>query len=133
MENKKKVRKRKSKKILWVSLIFALFAVSSAGGYYFYKYNLLKNSPQVKGQIEAKTVLEEVAQLIELPKDEIPTIATVADPDAVKNQPFFAKAKKGDKVLIFSQANKAILYDPIQKKILEIAPFRLNPPPGETP
>ena len=62
-----------------------------------------------------------------LPSDELPTIATVSDPEALQNQSFFIDAKKGDKVLIYSNARKAILYDPIANKIITIAPVNLSP------
>ena len=65
---------------------------------------------------------EEVGKIFVLPKNEIPTIATVSDPSALKNQAFFADAKKGDKVLIYTNAKKAILYDPVIKKIINVAP-----------
>jgi hypothetical protein len=63
-----------------------------------------------------------VGLLIVLPKNETPTIATVSDPSVLKNQAFFVDAKKGDKVLIYTNAKKAILYDPVIKKIINVAP-----------
>ena len=54
---------------------------------------------------------------------ETPTIATVSDPEALKNQAFFVDAKKGYKVLIYSNAKKAFLYDPSADKIVNIAPL----------
>ena len=35
--------------------------------------------------------------------------------------------KNGDKVLIYSQAGKAYLYDPVINKLLEVAPINLKP------
>lgn len=69
---------------------------------------------------DTKSLLEKVGKLIVLPQGEEPTIATVTDVERLKsNQPFFAQAKNGDKVLIYS--NKAILYDPVADKIVEVA------------
>lgn len=76
---------------------------------------------------EAKILAKRVGELMFLPQDELPTIATVSDPDALKNQSFFIDAKKGDKVLIYSNAKKAILYDPVANKIITIAPVNLSP------
>ena len=73
-------------------------------------------------QEEVKKVVAQVGKLILLPEGETPTIATVSDPSALKNQAFFADAKKGDKVLIYTNAKKAILYDPVIKKIINVAP-----------
>src|SRR3990170_2816002 len=47
------------------------------------------------------------------------------------DQPFFAKAKVGDKVLLFTQAKKAILYDPIGNVVVEVGPLIL--PAGASP
>jgi hypothetical protein len=45
------------------------------------------------------------------------------NPENLKGQSFFADAKVGDKVLIYKNAKKAILYDPIADKIITIAPL----------
>lgn len=76
---------------------------------------------------EAKVLAKRVGELMFLPSDELPTIATVSDPEALKNQSFFVDAKRGDKVLIYSNARKAILYDPVANKIITIAPVNLSP------
>ena len=64
-----------------------------------------------------------------LPKDETPTLATVSDPEKLKDQRFFVNAVKGDKVLVYSLAKKAILYSPSLDKIIEVAPVNVG---GET-
>ena len=71
-------------------------------------------------------VIAKVSELLVLPSNEQPTLATVSDPELLKNQAFFANAKKGDKVLIYSKSGKAILYDPISNKIVEVAPINLD-------
>jgi len=71
---------------------------------------------------EADRLKAEVARLVALPNEE-PVIATVTDPSLLTGQTFFATAKAGDKVLIFTESKKAILYDPTAKKILEVAPL----------
>jgi len=70
-------------------------------------------------------LVKEVGQLIELPK-ETPTVATITDENKLKDQAFFANAKNGDKVLIFTNSKKAILYRPSLKKIIEVAPINLG-------
>ncbi len=64
-------------------------------------------------------LVEEIGSHILLP-DEVPTIATVSDVSLLADQPFFAHAKNGDKVLLFRVSNKAVLYDPEAKKVLEM-------------
>ena len=95
----------------------------------FYFYNeitVLNNNPQKAVQEETERLMRTVSQLIILPENQIPTVATVLDPEKLKDQPFFAKAKKGDKVLIYTNAKKAILYDPAGNKIIEVAPLSIG-------
>lgn len=106
-------------------ILLLLLAASPA--YYFYaKYQetkkLLSRNPLIL-ENEDKGLIEKIGKLIDLPPDESPTIATVTDVEKIKNQPFFSKAKNGDKVLIYNNAKKAILFDPIANKIIEVGPL----------
>lgn len=89
------------------------------------------NSQKVD-QEEVRKLVSEVGKLIDLPTGEDPTVATVTDVTKLQEQPFFAKAKNGDKVLIYSQAKKAILYDPKAKKILDISPINIGTSSAQT-
>jgi len=114
-------------------LVVVLLLLASAGGYAYQtrKVNNLKKEnarladPRKASQAEADQLKAEVAERIEVPK-ETQTIATVVDADKLKNQPFFADAQNGDKVLLFAQAKKAILYRPSTKKIIEVAPINIG-------
>lgn len=119
----------------------AAFLVGVLGAAY-----VAKQKPEVLGlskgaaQVQAETdaLVAEVGKLIDLPKDEKPTVATVTDIDKVKDQPFFKNAKNGDKVLIYTNAKKAILYRPSEKRIIEVGAVNLNqespsPSPSSTP
>lgn len=118
--------------LLFVFII--LFLASAGATYYFYnQYSQLKQNPQRIAQEEAKALIRRVSELIVLPEDEQPTIATVTDIERLKDQPFFAKAKNGDKVLIYTNAKKAILYDPVSNKIVEVAPVNIGTPQAPTP
>ena len=109
--------------------ILAVAVLASLGAtYYFYsQLNQLKVNPQAAAQEEAAALVAKVGKLIVLPEGETPTVATVADPEALREQPFFANAKKGDKVLIYTNARKAILYDVESNKIVEVAPINIGP------
>lgn len=105
-------------------------AVLAAGGssYYFYKEaSTLKKDPNKVAREEAAKLVAQVSKLIVLPEDETPTVATVSDPEKLKDQPFFARAKTGDKVLIYTNAKKALLYDVENNKIVEVAPINIGP------
>lgn len=109
--------------LLVLSLVFL-------GGFYFLRQWETGKVMEVKKDVEvkddARVLIEEVSKLISLPQDEEPTIATVSDPKLLKDQAFFANAKTGDKVLIYTKAKKAILYDPVNKKIIEVAPLNIK-------
>jgi cell division protein FtsL len=91
----------------------------------------LSQNQETGPEDETERLTAEVGQLIELPADEKPTIATVTDIDKVKNQSFFTKAQNGDKVLIYAKDNKAVLYRPSTKKIIEVATINLGNTQGQ--
>ncbi len=72
---------------------------------------------------EVVSLLNELGQLIVLPTDEQPTVATVTDLTQLAGQPFFEQAQIGDKVVIYNNSAKAILYRPSEKKVINIAPI----------
>jgi hypothetical protein len=87
--------------------------------------HLEKNPNQSAEDAVAKTI-QAVGKLVILPTNETPTVAAVTDLAPLKDQPFFANAKVGDKVLIYAKAGKAILYDPQANKVVEIAPINIS-------
>ena len=124
---------------LLVKFAFILVALVAIGvGIYYYlqfdkAQKLLKN-PTLAAQNEQQSLVDKVGKLIDLPKDEQPTIATVSDVTKLKDQKFFAKAQNGYKVLIYSKAQKAILYDPKANKIIEVGPIDIgNQPSASVP
>ncbi len=109
-------------------------AVLSLGlnGWLAWELKAAKQDPQAQAQQEDAVTLEHVRRLMVLP-DEMPTIATVTEPEKLKNQSFFEHAKTGDKVLVFTNAKKAVLYDPVADKIIEVAPLNFTQPDAAAP
>ncbi len=62
----------------------------------------------------------QVGKLMELPAGEEPTVATIMDATKLREQPFFAKAKNGDRLLWYSGERLVILYDPAANKIVNV-------------
>jgi hypothetical protein len=114
--------------------LFKLLIIAVAvAGYYFYAYNStrldldkLKKNPQVMSQQETSALVAKVGKLVALPNEQ-PTIATVNDISKLKDQPFFAQAENGDKILIYANAKKAYLYSVKQNKVLDVAPVNIGP------
>jgi hypothetical protein len=115
----------KRKFINRVLLIVAIIAIALCG-YFYYKLHKLQIDSSAATQKEASDLLSKVAKIYLIPTGEEPTVATVSDPNALKNQSFFADSQKGDKVLIFTKAGKAVLYRPSINKIIETAPINLD-------
>jgi len=100
--------------------------MSGTAVYFYYKVSVLKASPNAAAEKEAADIVARVGKLILLPEGETPTVASVNDPAKLKDQPFFARAKAGDKVLLYQSSGRAYLYDPSANKILEVAPIILG-------
>jgi hypothetical protein len=116
-----------------VVLAIVVIAAIATSAYFYQQYQKsqeelekVKSNPEEIAKQEAKALVDRVAQLVDLPSNEDPTVATVTDAKKLKKQPFFSTAKNGDKVLIYTQAKKAVLYRPATNKIIEIAPVSIG-------
>lgn len=108
--------------IPWLISIVALVV---AGSFYF-QLSKLKQDPNTLLQEEVAVLVEKIGKLIVLPADEEPTVATVSDPELLKDQAFFNNAQEGDKVLIYTNAKKAVLYSVLLNKIINVAPLNIG-------
>jgi len=113
-------QKRKRNNMLLTLIIILLIILGGMGWY------ILNQESENINTESVEYIVEKVGQLIELPVGEEPTVATVTEPEKLADQPFFENAKEGDKVLMYTQAGKAYLYDPIQHKLIEAAPINID-------
>lgn len=72
---------------------------------------------------EVTSLLQAIGTVIDLPKNESPTVATILDPEPLRTNPFFTQARAGDKVIVYKTAGKAYLYRPETKKVIETGSF----------
>ena len=105
--------------------------------YTYRRYAAIQANPQQAAQETVEKLVNQVKKLMILPENETPTVATVTDPAKLNDQPFFARAKAGDKVLIYTTARQAIIYDPENNIIVQVAPVTIGnnqqpvaPPPA---
>ncbi len=90
----------------------------------------LNAHPEVIIQRQTNELIQKVGALMQLPKNETPTIANVSDAAAAKKQSaFFANAQNGDRVLMYVKAGQAILYRPSTNKIILVAPLTFSGTP----
>ncbi len=121
----------KYKNLVFVLSIITLLGVGIAA-FSFYQYNktqkelqaMKKSSAasQKAGSDQVSKIVAEVGKIFKLPDGEVPTMATISDVNKLKDQPFFKNSKNGDILLVYNKAGKAILYNPTDKKIVEVAP-----------
>lgn len=114
------------------AIVGLVVALSIGSSVYFYRQyrstKALLDNPTSLAQDEIKQIIKKIGAFMVLPTNEEPTLATVLDTEKLKEQPFFAKAAKGDKVVIYTKAGKAILYRPSENKIIEAMPIAFNQP-----
>lgn len=133
--------KKLSKKIVFGTVVLVI--VLLLAGYYFYnqskkeKQNLnLANiitvtEKEAEARKEAEVLVLIVGKLVELPKNEIPTVATIVDKEKLKDQQFFKTVENGDKLLVYTKALKAILYRPSTNKVIDMTVLSLGEKNGE--
>ncbi|MBU0540272.1 LytR C-terminal domain-containing protein [Patescibacteria group bacterium] len=96
-------------------LIVAVWLVANRSG--------VKRLPT--GELAVPTLVERVGKHIYINSDEVPTVATVQDPESLKqtNPAFYVNVKVGDRLLVWS--DKAVLYSETEDKILSVLPIDL--------
>lgn len=78
--------------------------------------------PAAAAKLQKQQVLEAVRAVIELPQEE-PTILTISDKDKLADQRFFSQSQNGDIVLVFPQAQKAVLWRPSTRRVINVGPI----------
>lgn len=58
--------------------------------------------------------------------NETPVVGTVNDKDKFKDQPFFSGVENGDKLLIFAEAKKAVIYREKDNRIINAGPIAVT-------
>ena len=119
-----------STRVVLIVLLLCFLIAASTSAYFFFRYQQ-SQAIATKEKLttpEAQSLVNKLGQLIQLPNAETPTIATVTDTSKLASQPFFASAKNGDKVFIYTQSQKAILYRPSINKIINVGPINTQGP-----
>ncbi|MDF1497557.1 MAG: LytR C-terminal domain-containing protein [Patescibacteria group bacterium] len=80
----------------------------------------VQQNQEQEAKNDLDNLIARVSQLIEINQNEVPTIATVQDPEVLKStQPVFYKdAEKGDRLLVWS--DKAVLYSVTKDKLISV-------------
>lgn len=115
-------------KLKLILLAVAIAAIAPSA-YFYYSWSRAKyriSHPAEAAKVDADKLVNAVAKLMLIP-NEAPQIADItSDVAKLASQKFFAEAKDGDKLLVFSKAREAILFRPSIGKIIDVAPFSLS-------
>lgn len=123
--------------VIFAGVAIVLAIVLGIAVFFVSKNSPAGSNPVLGAQTQQADVVVKVGALMQLPQNELPTIATVTDISKLQSQPFFANAKNGDQVLLYKQAKEAILYDPQINKIIQVSSLTIpqstdaaQPPPA---
>ena len=115
--------------VLVISFIVLLLVALVPSVFFYQKYKktqLLLTNPTAASKEQLQELLKTIDKIIELPRGEDPSVATVSDKTKLQDNAFFNQAENGDKVLIYVKAKKAILYRPSANKVIDVAPVTVG-------
>lgn len=122
------MKKKGGKKALF--LIVILLIALLVGGYFYSRYTKTDAYKQKKADREALSLIKEVGSLMILPEGK-PAVFIIQDPELlVKQQAFFKGAQKDDRLLVYPEAGKAIVYSPKRHMIVNVGPVTFDPSKG---
>ena len=82
---------------------------------------------QEETQKEIERLIKKVRKHILLPENEEPIVATVVDADALaREQPFYHNIRNGDKLLIYQNALRALIYSPERDILVNVGPVQIQ-------
>jgi len=120
--------KKKWKVLANILVVVVFLGLTAAAGYLWWQYKKAAPSAQTATVAdEASIIAEKIKNLTDLPLEN-PALATITDPTT--DQPLFSDALPGDKVLIYIQAKKAILYRPSSNEVIETINLLSSKTPG---
>lgn len=126
MAKETKKPSNKKKVLFKITYIVILVLALGSAGFFGFKYFTVNDKYQeaimTQDQKNQRTV-DQVAKIMDLPKDENPVIFAVQDKDklgsAAVTKTFFEKAQNGDVILAYEKANLSIIYRPNENRIVK--------------
>jgi cytoskeletal protein RodZ len=120
----KKTKVSMKQKMIITLLVIVVILTGAA--YWYFKYHS-KASAEKRAQAETVRLVKEVRKIMILPETDVPAVFDVQDPTLLASQQaFFVGAEKGDKLLVYPQIGKAIIYSPKRQKIVNVGPVTFD-------
>lgn len=109
----------------------------------FYSYSQAKQKlavltdPKQANELNAKQteeLLAKVSKLVVLPNEKNPVVATINDVETLAaTQDFYKDASNGQKLIIFTLARRAVIYDEAANKLINVGPILYTGADGTAP
>ena len=114
-------KKLYSSNILLGVLFVLVFTIS------FLSYNYFRNNHSRGNYDESQSSIESLSEVFLIP-DETPTIATVLNVELLKNDNpgFYENAQNGDKLFIFVERKRAIIFRPNEGRVINVADINFD-------
>ncbi len=116
-----------------IKILIVVIVLLAFGGYI---YIIQKDTKETRGTTlgnnkeEAKQLAEIVSKFVLVDKNQVPDIVTISDAETmVKQQSVFKGVVNGDKILVYVQDKKAIVYSPSRDIIVNILPITMQKQP----
>jgi len=123
------VRVRRMSRVL-VPLMVAVFAVAASAGAFLFL--AAPSNSQSLTEAEVQKLVASVGELIILPTDETPLVASVVNAELLRaSESFYRHASDGNILLLYTNSGRAILYDRERDIIVNIGTLQNPPPAGE--
>lgn len=101
-------------------------------GYVHTKHQLEQlSNPKTATESATQQLIDKVGKLVQLPSNETPIVASINNAASLRAQGgferyFYANAQNGDKLLIYTKNNLAIIYRPSTGKVISSGPYDLS-------
>jgi len=115
--------------VVLVAVLIGAFFYLRAGDFSFFGAPAEDNAAAVAAAVEKETadLVAKVGRHMILPTDETPQVAEISDATlAAKEQPFYAGAQNGDRLLVYLNLRKAIIYSPARDLIVNVGPIYME-------
>lgn len=120
-QNRPQTKKRHRRPSLRIIIAIALLIILIGGS--FLAYQRTKKTDDLNN---VAVIIEKVSRHYKLPESEEPALATVTDKSKIST-PFLNSAENGDKLLIYQDAKKIIIYRPSIDRIIDTGPVSIAP------
>lgn len=122
------------KTFVYLGIVAVIAGVAASAFYYHQQYKAAQKILSSNAKLnphETEMLVEKIGQLMILPTDEIPMIATISNKDQLMkadqiNAAFFSNSANGDKILIYKKAGKAVIYRPSTNQLVEVGPVNIE-------